>query len=128
MKLDKINISPSEWQVLEVLWQQSPLSASEIFEILKPETTWNKRTIRSFLDRLEQKKAVHKEKKHGLNVYIPLMKRQKCLSKAGRSFLDRFFCGNPVSMISHFIEKEKLSKEQIKRLQQLLKNKDLKDK
>ena len=128
MKRDKISISPSEWEVIEVLWEQSPLSASEIFEALKDHTTWNNRTVRSFLDRLEQKEAVAKEKKHGVNIYKPLLKREQCLRKESRSFLDRFFSGNPVSMMSHFIEKEKLSSEQIEKLQKLLETKQKQDK
>ncbi|MBN2589025.1 MAG: BlaI/MecI/CopY family transcriptional regulator [Sedimentisphaerales bacterium] len=128
MKKDKITISPSEWEVIEVLWEQSPLSASEIFDALKDQTTWNNRTVRSFLDRLEQKEAVAKEKKHGVNVYKPLLKREQCLRKESRSFLERFFSGNPVSMMSHFIEKEKLSSEQIEKLQKLLETKQKNDK
>ena len=128
MKRDKISISPSEWEVIEVLWEQSPLSASEIFDAIKDQTTWNNRTVRSFLDRLEQKKAVAKEKKHGVNIYKPLLKREQCLRKESRSFLDRFFSGNPVSMMSHFIEKEKLSNEQIEKLQELLESKQKQDK
>ena len=123
MKRDKISISPSEWEIMEILWRQSPLSASEIFEALEGKTTWNNRTVRSFLDRLEQKKAIAKDKKHGVNVYTPLLKREQCLRKESRSFLERFFSGNPVSMMTHFIEKENLSKEQIEKLQQLLETK-----
>ena len=123
MKRDKISISPSEWEIMEILWRQSPLSASEIFEALEGKTTWNNRTVRSFLDRLEQKKAIAKDKKHGVNVYPPLLKREQCLRKESRSFLERFFSGNPVSMMTHFIEKENLSKEQIEKLQQLLETK-----
>jgi BlaI family penicillinase repressor len=128
MKSDKINISPSEWEIMEVIWRQSPLSASEIFEALRNQTTWNNRTVRSFLDRLEQKKAIAKDKKHGVNVYTPLLKREQCLRKESRSFLERFFSGNPVSMMTHFIERENLSNEQIEKLHKLLETKHKKDK
>lgn len=120
MKHDKIRISRSEWEVMEVLWHKAPLSASEIFEMLGPETTWNTKTVRAFLDRLEQKKAIRKAKAHGVNVFKPIPKREHCLRQESRSFLDRFFRGNPVSMMSHFIEREELSKDEIRRLQQLL--------
>ena len=120
MKRNKIRISRSEWEVMEILWHQAPLSAAEIFEMLEPETTWNTKTVRAFLDRLEQKKAIRKEKIHGINVFKPIPKREHCLRQESSSFLDRFFQGNPVSMMSHFIEREKLSKDEIWRLQQLL--------
>ena len=128
MEHEKISISPSEWEVIEVLWRQAPLSASEIFDALKDRTTWNNRTVRSFLDRLELKKAIAKDKKHGVNVYTPLLKREQCLRRESKSFMERFFSGNPVSMMAHFIEKEKLSGEQIEKLQKLLETKHKKEK
>jgi BlaI family transcriptional regulator, penicillinase repressor len=123
MKPDKIKISQSEWDIMEVIWEQSPLSASEIFERLESKTDWNVKTVRSFLDRLVQKQAVKKGKIHGINVFEPIPKRQQCLRKESRSFLDRFFQGNPASMISHFIEHEGLSEEDVSKLQHLLDSK-----
>ena len=65
MKQSKIKISQSEWEIMEVLWHQSPLSASEIFEMLESKPDWNVKTVRSFLDRLVQKQAVKKVKYMG---------------------------------------------------------------
>ena len=123
MKQSKIRISQSEWEIMEVLWSRSPLSAAEIFGELEHMTTWNNKTVRSFLDRLEQKAAVFKKKAHGINVFEPAIKREKCLRMESSSFLSRFFKGNPVSMMAHFIEREELSDDDIKRLQKLLKSK-----
>ncbi len=123
MKHNKIRITRSEWEIMEVLWRQAPLSASEIFAMLRPETTWNTKTVRAFLDRLEQKKAIRKEKVHGMNVFKPIPKREHCLRQESSSFLDRFFRGNPVSMMTHFIERQELSEKEISSLKRLLDNK-----
>ena len=56
-----MRITASEWGIMEVLWHQAPLSAAEVFERLAGKTSWNIGTVRAFLDRLEQKKAVRKE-------------------------------------------------------------------
>ena len=113
-------LTEAEWEIMEVLWHRAPLSAAEVFEMLGPETSWNVKTVRAFLDRLEQKEAVRKEKVHGINVFRPVPERERCLREESRTFLDRFFRGNPVSMMSHFLENEGLSEEEIQRLQQLL--------
>ena len=128
MKSNKVKISQSEWEIMEILWHQSPLSASEVFNVLGPDTHWNVKTVRSFLDRLEQKQAVLKEKVHGINVYKPIPRRHNCLRQESRTFLDRFFQGNPVSMISHFIKQEKLSEADIDRIQKLLESRNTSDK
>ena len=123
MKNDPINITPAEWDIMEVLWQQSPLSAAEIHRILQTQTDWTVKTVRSFLDRLVQKEAVRKQKIHGMNVFKPIPKRSQCLRQESESFLQRFFQGNPVSLVRHFVEQESLSDQDIARLQELLEKK-----
>ena len=120
MKIEPINITPAEWDIMEVLWRQSPLSAAEIYETLRDQTDWTIKTVRSFLDRLAQKQAVRKDKIHGMIVFKPIPKRSQCLLQESRSFLQRFFQGNPVSLVRHFVEQETLSEEDVVRLQALL--------
>ena len=117
---EQVRIAPTEWAVLEILWSGSPLSAAEVFDRLPPDTDWTVKTVRAFLDRLIQKSAVTRYKVHGIYVFEPVVERTKCLRWESRSFLDRFFRGNPVSMISHFIEQEQFSEKDIARLQKLL--------
>ena len=120
MQPEQIKIAPTEWEILEILWEKAPLSAMEIFENLPPDTGWNVQTVRAFLDRLIRKTAVGRRKIHGIFVFEPNIERSKCLKWESRSFLDRFFRGNPVSMISHFLQEENLSAEDIARLKNVL--------
>lgn len=116
----QIRIPPSEWVVMEVLWKESPLSAAEISERLPHESQWNAKAVRAFLDRLLQKDAVLRRKVHGMYVFEPLIRRDDSLRQESRSFLDRFFQGNPISMIRHFVENESLSEADIRRIKQIL--------
>jgi BlaI family penicillinase repressor len=120
MKTEPINITPAEWDIMEVLWRQSPLSAAEIHEAMQAQTDWTIKTVRSFLDRLVRKKAVQKDKIHGMIIFKPIPKRFQCVRQESKSFLKRFFDGNPVSLVRHFVEQESLSDEDIARLQELL--------
>ena len=120
MQDEQVRIAPTEWAILEILWAGAPLSAAEVFDRLPPDTDWTVKTVRAFLDRLIQKLAVKRYKIHGIYVFEPVIERTKCLRQESRSFIDRFFRGNSVSMISHFIEQEQLSEKDIARLQELL--------
>lgn len=128
MMSKQIKIPPSEWIVMEILWDEAPLSAAEIAERLPEENPvteeWNTKTIRSFLDRLLQKDAVSRRKIHGMFVFEPLVKREDSLRQEGRSFIDRFFYGSTMLTIQHFVENEAMSEIEIKRLKQLLDHKD----
>lgn len=116
----QLRIPPSEWEMMEILWKESPLSAAEVFERLPDDSTWNVKTVRAFLDRLLQKEAVLRHKIHGVYVFEPSIRREESLRQESRSFLERFFRGNPLSMISHFLESEALTEEDRQRLRQLL--------
>lgn len=60
-------ISESEWEVMKVLWESSPLTANDIVEVLSKRASWQRETIRTLINRLVQKKAVRFEKK-GANI------------------------------------------------------------
>ena len=113
-------IPPSEWEIMEILWKESPLSAAEICERLPTTNSWNVKAVRAFLDRLLQKEAISRHKIHGIYVFEPHIRRDESLRQESRSFLDRFFRGNPISMISHFLEEENLAPDDLERLRKLL--------
>ena len=105
---------------MEILWSESPLSAAEIAERLPADSGSNVKAVRAFLDRLLQKDAVTRRKIHGMYVFEPLIRREDSLRQESRNFLARFFHGNPISMISHFVENETISEEDMRRLQEML--------
>ena len=117
-------IPPSEWEIMEILWSESPLCAAEIFERMPSDTSWTVKTVRAFLDRLLQKEAVSRRKIHGMYVFEPVVRRTDCLRQESRSFLDRFFNGSPISMIAHFLEEEQLDEKDVKRLRNILKSRN----
>ena len=53
-----INLSDSEWKLMNHLWEQSPRTITELTAALKPETGWSKNTVITMLARLEAKGAV----------------------------------------------------------------------
>lgn len=48
-------ISESEWEIMKVIWKQSPLTAEQIAAQLLTEIEWSDQTVRTFLNRLVKK-------------------------------------------------------------------------
>ena len=117
-------IPSSEWEVMEVLWSESPLSAAEILERMGKATSWSVKTVRAFLGRLQRKKIVSRRKIHGMYVFEPVVRRSDCLRLESQSFLDRFFQGSPFSLIAHFLEEERLEDADVERLRNLLERRE----
>jgi BlaI family transcriptional regulator, penicillinase repressor len=66
-------ISDAEWQVMKVLWQESPLTASIVIERLKSNSNWSPKTIQTLIARLVKKGALAVNKESSLNQYYPLV-------------------------------------------------------
>ncbi len=113
-------LSKLEWAIMEVLWAESPLAASEVHERLPERQTCHVKTVRSLLDRMLGKEAVTRKKKHGVWVFMPAMERETCVAQESRSFLQRFFSAQPVPLIAHLVQNDMLSDEDLDALRTLI--------
>jgi len=114
-------ISEAEWEVMKVLWNDSPATANEIVKRLSGKTHWKRETIRTLINRLVQKKAVGFEKKGKQYHYYPLVTEAECIKSEARSFLKRLGGGSIEPMLVAFVEEKHLSAEKIARLRRILK-------
>ena len=117
-------ISETEWEVMKVLWATAPLSADEIIARLTAQDDWHPKTAKTLLNRLVKKKALDFEKDGRAYLYRPLVKEADCVRAATDSFLDRVFGGSLAPMVAHFVERKKMSAEQIRELKRLLERKE----
>ena len=57
----KIDLSNSEWKLMNRLWQNAPMTITELTAALREDTGWSKNTVITMLSRLEGKNAVRHE-------------------------------------------------------------------
>lgn len=116
-------ISDAEWQVMKVLWDNSPLTSTEIIEALKADTTWKPKTIHTLISRLVKKEALGVKKDGSLNQYYPLVTQEECRNVETKSFLQKVYDGSLGLLVSNFIKDQKLSEDEIEELQRILNEK-----
>ncbi len=117
-------ISDAEWRVMQVLWDESPLSASQVVDRLGDEPDWSPRTVKTMLGRLVQKGALTYTEEGNKYLYRPAVARSACLRDASKSFLSRVFSGDTRLLLAHLVEAGKLSSEDIQMLKQTLEDKE----
>lgn len=114
-------ISDTEWEIMRVIWQKHPLTASEVIEQLTAaDSGWHPKTARTLLARLVQKGALGYEAQGRTYVYSPLVSEADCVATASESFLDRVFGGSLKPMLAHFVERQKLTRKDLEALEKLL--------
>jgi BlaI family transcriptional regulator, penicillinase repressor len=113
-------ISDAEWEVMTVLWDQSPLTANAVVERLKGRKAWNPRTTKTLLNRLVKKKALDFTTQGNRYLYRPRVKREACVRTESRSFIRRIFGGEVGPMLVQFVRQSDLSAAEIEQLKKLL--------
>lgn len=113
-------ISDAEFEVMKVIWKYAPISTNEVTEKLTQTTDWSPKTIQTMLKRLVTKKALTYEKQSRVFVYTPLVPETEYIRQESNSFLNKYYNGNIVSMLTSYLEDDKLSKTELDTLRHLL--------
>ena len=118
---DAPDISESEWSIMEVLWESSPKTASEVTKALRASTNWAENTVRTLLTRLVEKGALKTaENASGTRTFLPAVKREACVRAESESFMQRIFGGAAKPLLMHFAQNSKLTAEEVKELKKML--------
>ena len=116
----KINLSDSEWRLMNRLWDRSPMTITELTAALREDTGWTKNTIITMLSRLEAKGAVRHEEGLRAKQYYPLIRREDTARAETESFLSRVYGGSLGLMMSAMVDSHALTEEDIAQLSAIL--------
>ena len=72
-----IQCTDAEWKILEVLWDRSPRTMSEIMKTLEPTMGWTRHTVISLLKRMEEKGTVKVDESGPQKTYTPPWERRR---------------------------------------------------
>ncbi len=121
----KEEITPSEWQIMEVLWASSgPLTSSEVCKRMQKNVNMSQRMVRVLMNRLNQKNILgYTVDEHDLRVYhyYPRKPREECVKEKSRKFVDSYFSGNGSSAVAALLQSLVLTDGQIRELEEILK-------
>jgi BlaI family transcriptional regulator, penicillinase repressor len=114
-------ISSAEHEVMEVLWQDSPLTAAEVADRVPTEKGWSIRTVKTLLSRLLAKGVLTHEEEGRRYLYRPAVARDDYVAQESRRLLDRLFGGRVTPLVAHLAERDVLSERDIAEIEALLK-------
>ncbi|KRU26699.1 penicillinase repressor [Clostridium sporogenes] len=120
---DMPKISAAEWEVMKLLWKESPLTSEKIINPLTEKMDWSTQTVKTFITRLLKKEAIGFEKVGRAYNYYPLISEDECIKAENQSFLQKVYDGAVGMLFTRFLEEETLSEEEIEELEQILKDK-----
>ena len=117
-------ISEAEYEVMKIVWEYAPISTNEVTDRLTASTDWSPKTIQTMLKRLVTKGALSYVKQGRVFVYSPLVEEGEYVGQKSCSFLSRYYDGKLSSMVSAFLENDRLTDAETSTLRDILDRED----
>lgn len=118
------DISNAEWEIINVLWTQSPLSANHIIEQVQQAKAWNEKTIRTLITRLYKKGLLSREKQDGVYQYTPTVEEDYMKYEKTKTLVNQLYGGDVKSLVLNFVEQKELNEQDLQELHDLLEDLD----
>ena len=122
MKSKTPRISDSELRLLQLLWEDSPLGASDLAERLPPELGWSPTTVKTLLARLVAKGALSSEPEGRRFLYRPVIAREKVAGGQAGGLIDRLFGGRVSPLVAQLAEQREIDPEDLAELERLVRS------
>ena len=120
----KEEITPSEWQIMEVLWESgTPLTSAEVYKRLQGNVDMSQRMVRVLMNRLNQKDILgYTVDEHDARVYHYYVRkpREECVKEKSRRFVESYFSGSGTNAMMALLQSYDLTDEQIEALEEIL--------
>jgi BlaI family penicillinase repressor len=113
-------ITDAEWDVMDVLWQRSPLTAQDVHGALSERREWSLGTVKTLLTRLLKKGALRHVDDGKRYQYRPAVTKRAWVRAAGKDLLRRAGPGAESPLLAFFLKESRLDRAELRELRALL--------
>jgi len=114
-------ITDAEHAVMEALWLRSPLTATDVADMVGRARGWSLPTVKTLLSRLVAKQAIATRPDGRRYLYTPLIARSDYVGGESKRLVDRLFGGRAAPLFAHLAEAEALTDADLAEIEALLK-------
>ncbi len=115
-----MQLTESEWAVMQALWQQDQMTLGQVTQALSGFKSWSRNTVHTYLTRMEGKGLVRILRDSEPHLYQAAVDRDSCATGARNTLLQRMYNGAAGDMIAAFLKESTISSEERERLRKLL--------
>ena len=109
-------LTETEFKFAELVWKYEPFGSGELVKLCQKEFGWKKSTTYTFIKKLCEQEILQNDNA----VVTGLVTREKYLAEQGEAFVAKTFEGSLPKMIAAFIERKRLSREQIEEIEKMI--------
>ena len=108
--------------VMRVVWDSEPCSVEAVYEVVSRNRDLKETTIRTLLRRLEQKGYLEHGSEGRAYIYRSTERPRSLAARAVRQIIDRFCQGSVEELVSGMVDAKMLSKSEMSRLEEFVRD------
>lgn len=109
-------IFESEYKFCEILWDNEPVSSSELVRLCNEKLEWKKSTTYTVIKRLTERGVIKSEE----TIVTSLVSREEVQMAESAEVVERSFAGSLPGFIAAFARGKKLTKQEIQEIQAII--------
>lgn len=119
-----MKLSDFELEVMQIMWDKAPMIATEVHEVVADRRKVAYSTVKTIIDRLEEKGAVRRCRTYGRTIlYEPAITREELTPSLFRSFVEKTYQGELRPLFNHALKAENLTLDDLAYLEKILADK-----
>lgn len=116
--MDTPKVFESEYRFCEILWENEPVTSSELVRLCNEKLEWKKSTTYTVIRRLSERGILKSEGA----VVTSLVSKDDVQSAESAEVVERTFSGSLPSFIAAFARKKNLSRQEVDEIQKIIDN------
>ena len=112
--------TPSELEILRVLWERGPSTVREVHEALSASKPIGYTSVLKFMQIMTAKGTVRRNEEQRAHVYEAVQPAEKTKRQLAGDVLQRVFGGSASQLMMHALAGRKTSREEIEAIRRLL--------
>jgi predicted transcriptional regulator len=123
------DVTDKELEILQVLWDQGPVTIRQIADQLYPEGgAAQYATVQKLLDRLEEKAYVIRERRQPAHTFVAAVARGELIGRRLQAMAEQLCGGSLTPLLTHLVKAKRLSARERQELRELIDNLDQQNK
>lgn len=115
-----MKLSDGEWKIMQLLWQESPQTMTQLTKALATDTGWTKHTVISYLKRMEEKGAVRYQMNGRAKQFYPSIEERDAELQETKQFLEKVFQGKLGLLLHTMVQQQSFTDAEFRELQEIL--------
>jgi BlaI family penicillinase repressor len=117
---DLPELSPAQGEIMDIVWERGEVSASEVRQALSRNRKVARNTVRTLLERMEEKGWLKHRAQGRTFLYAAVQLRQDSIGQKVREIVETVCGGSAETLVTALLDYRGLDPGELKRIRQLL--------